>query len=321
MKLIFNIILFTVVIFAVVLLFEFVDKQEQKISKINMTNRQLQLENEELNKMIMSLSKNLDSIQRANELQSSMAKHIFDEYKYSVFKLIVLSEKHEDFLSDIEMQDNTDAEDSIPANERSDSSRDTQGRKSSPKVMTGTAFCFLPGGIMFSNFHLFDGEVLQAVIKDINGATYTVDEIIYSNPNLDFCIFSTNHTEAPALPISVEDAHVGDKVYTISNPLDMSFTLSEGIVTGFRMNNTIMQHSIPITHGSSGGPVISQQGKVVGLIFGGLGRANINFAVNMSKILEDIERRLLLGEESDENLFYYDSLSPNIHEFIAREVN
>lgn len=321
MRLIFYIFLSIVVLFAVVLLNELVENHEQKISNITMTNRQLQLENEELNKVIMSLATNVDSIQRANEIQSEMAKHIFDEYKYSVFKLVVLSEKHQDLDSAEVFQGNTEDEDYPPAKECCDSTQDTKVRETSPTLKTGTAFCIAPDGFMFSNFHLFDGDILQAEIIDVNGTRYTVDRIIYSNPKLDYCIFKTNHTAAPFLPIAVEEAHVGDRVYTISNPLGLSFTLSEGIVTGYRMNNTILQHSIPITHGSSGGPVISQHGEVVGLIFGGFGRANINFAVNMSKILEDVEKRHSYGKESEEYLFYYNILCPDIHEFFAQELD
>ena len=99
---------------------------------------------------------------------------------------------------------------------------------------------------------------------------------------------------------------VGAKVYAIGSPLGLfANTLSDGLVSAHRERGaipyfprlpTMIQTTAPISHGSSGGPLLRADGKVVGvmtLTFASEGE-NLNFAVPASHVA-----RLLLRCEGE----------------------
>lgn len=88
---------------------------------------------------------------------------------------------------------------------------------------------------------------------------------------------------------------VGAKVYAIGNPLGLANTLSDGLVSGQREFDgmTAIQTTAPISPGSSGGPLLDSDGRVVGVTtFLFKGGQNLNFAVPASHVA-----RLLLRTE------------------------
>ena len=62
-------------------------------------------------------------------------------------------------------------------------------------------------------------------------------------------------------------ARVGERVYAIGNPRGLEQSISEGIVSGLREEDGILwiQHSAPISPGSSGGALISSRGDLLGI--------------------------------------------------------
>lgn len=82
---------------------------------------------------------------------------------------------------------------------------------------------------------------------------------------------------------------VGQKVYALGSPLGFENSITEGIVNGIRKdsdNESYIQLSASITHGSSGGALITAGGKLIGITFGGMEEGqNINFAIPINKVL------------------------------------
>jgi S1-C subfamily serine protease len=83
-----------------------------------------------------------------------------------------------------------------------------------------------------------------------------------------------------ALP--VHSPQIGERVFAIGNPRGLEQSISEGIVSGNReMDGTAwIQHSAPISPGSSGGALISAHGDLLGINSRMLEESqNLNFAV------------------------------------------
>ena len=59
----------------------------------------------------------------------------------------------------------------------------------------------------------------------------------------------------------------GARVYTIGNPSGLAYTVTTGVVSGFREMNgkPYVQTDAPINPGNSGGPLIDEQGRVIGI--------------------------------------------------------
>ena len=111
------------------------------------------------------------------------------------------------------------------------------------------------------------------------------------------------------LDISVEDSiDVGTDVAAIGHPRGETWTFTKGIVSAYRPpfewsggpNDskhvaTVIQTQTPINPGNSGGPLLTEDGKVVGVnSFGTTGAENLNFAIAAKEI-----RAFLANPKSD----------------------
>ncbi len=67
-----------------------------------------------------------------------------------------------------------------------------------------------------------------------------------------------------------DDVRVGEKAIAIGNPLGLSFSVSEGIVSaldreGPNGENVYIQIDVPLNPGNSGGPLVNKKGEVIGI--------------------------------------------------------
>ena len=76
----------------------------------------------------------------------------------------------------------------------------------------------------------------------------------------------------PALEIADRETKQGEYVFTIGNPLHYKFTYTEGVVAnphyhrdGGHFHEEILQTTLTLNNGNSGGPVFDAYGKVVGM--------------------------------------------------------
>ena len=117
---------------------------------------------------------------------------------------------------------------------------------------------------------------------------YAIEKIVAHSKNHDLAIVKVKGVKiiginVPALPLGDSDAvQIGDKVYVAGNPEGLEGTFSDGIISAIRGNSTdkIFQMTAPISPGSSGGPVLNDSGKVIGISVGGMEHGqNLNFAI------------------------------------------
>jgi hypothetical protein len=78
---------------------------------------------------------------------------------------------------------------------------------------------------------------------------------------------------------------VGDIVFAVGNPQGLEGTFSQGIISGLREldSNSLFQITAPISPGSSGGPVLNEKGRVIGVAVASYKDGqNLNFAIPIS---------------------------------------
>jgi hypothetical protein len=158
----------------------------------------------------------------------------------------------------------------------------------------------------FRTEYIYLGEATGDAIEIRRGIVATVINV---DPYLgrDLAILKVELTNTPSLTVAdSDDAKVGDSVYAFGypgvatfHPLMSSLSLltpsvTQGIVSAKRLtiqDVAAIQHSAETTHGNSGGPLVNDQGQVVGinnmgsLDDYGLEVAGFNFAV-ASKVLK-----------------------------------
>ena len=152
-------------------------------------------------------------------------------------------------------------------------------------VSQGTAFIIDPSGIALSNYHVFENA---AVAVAVNGAgdKFVISEVLDYDKDTDYFLFrlAPYSSSFIALPLALQSPDIGQNCFAIGNPEGLTNTLTKGIISGFRKNDSWIQTDTAITHGSSGGPLFNDKGEVIGITSKGLEGQGLNFAVNIQKI-------------------------------------
>ena len=152
----------------------------------------------------------------------------------------------------------------------------------------GSGFFISKNGLAVSNYHVFEStsQGLE-IIKTIDGEQFKILEVLDNSKENDYIIFRVNignYNILNPIPVVSRTSKIGEDVFAIGNPRGLESTLSKGIISAFRENNTLIQTTTEITHGSSGGPLLNMSGEVIGITTSGMGEANLNFAVNIKTL-------------------------------------
>ena len=167
---------------------------------------------------------------------------------------------------------------------------------------TGSGFFVGPNQIA-TNYHVIEAILNEGALGSVKlvgkDEIYAIEDIVSFDKEKDLAIIKVREVkgtgiDVPALRLGDSDAvQIGDKVYVAGNPEGLEGTFSDGIISAIRGNSTdkIFQMTAPISPGSSGGPVLNNSGKVIGISVGGMEHGqNLNFAipVNYLKLLVNI---------------------------------
>jgi S1-C subfamily serine protease len=145
----------------------------------------------------------------------------------------------------------------------------------------GSGFLVRPTGVIVTNFHVMAGAFRAAVFL-ASGERYDRVEAVEQDEAGDLAVLKIPGYGLPVLPTAAALPPVGAKLVAVGNPLGLSRTVTEGIVSALRIvdGRQILQMSTAISPGSSGGPVLNARGEVVAVATSYLERGqNLNFAV------------------------------------------
>ena len=80
----------------------------------------------------------------------------------------------------------------------------------------------------------------------------------------DLAILEVQGLHGYALGLALTPAQVGQEIYVLSNPAEYEGTFTRGMVNAYRARD--MQIDSPLSHGSSGGPVLNKRAQVVAIV-------------------------------------------------------
>lgn len=150
------------------------------------------------------------------------------------------------------------------------------------QVSQGSAFIVNKYGLAISNYHVFE-NASDAIAINENGDRMMITEIYDYSKEDDYIIFRIGSTSSlPYVELADELPPIGEACFTVGNPKGLTQSFSSGYISSYRDN--LIQTTTEITYGSSGGPLFNKEGKVIGITSGGMGEANINFAININTI-------------------------------------
>ncbi len=136
----------------------------------------------------------------------------------------------------------------------------------------GSGFVVLPIGVIVTNNHVIapDQNAVHLTVKLPRGDIFTDVRVIYTEARRDFAVLSIKASGLPTIKVGDSDqVEVGDQVVAIGNPEGLELTFTQGIVENVRTlaskGYRFIQHQAPISHGSSGGPLLNMRGEVIGI--------------------------------------------------------
>lgn len=137
----------------------------------------------------------------------------------------------------------------------------------------GSGVLVKPDGLVITNDHVIkQAEEIKVILAD--GRAYPA-EIVARDVRTDLAALKLK-TEAKDLPyLELKDAdelQVGDIVLAIGNPFGFGQTVTSGIISGLARNSvgikdfrSLIQTDAAINPGNSGGPLVTLDGKIVGI--------------------------------------------------------
>lgn len=162
--------------------------------------------------------------------------------------------------------------------------------KSSQKVpvkkSTGSGFFVTSDGYLLTNYHVIDG------CNKVKMDNEELDVITYDEYN-DIALLKSNKTHENSLSIDIREPYLNEKVTVYGYPLvsllgdNLSATSgSVSSLTGIKGDITQFTITAPIQPGNSGGPILSSDGALLGIVTAtlnntalGISTQNVNFGI------------------------------------------
>ncbi len=170
----------------------------------------------------------------------------------------------------------------------------------------GSGFAISSNGYILTNYHVIKGAD-SLYVQISKGVSFKV-KAAYTDPVNDIAILKISDASFEnlgTLPYNIKKttAGIGESVYTLGYPKD-DVVLGDGYVsskTGINGDSLAYQVAIPVNPGNSGGPLLDNNGNIVGVINGKEMKVDgAAFAVKSKYIIEAL------------NAIPYDSLSKRI---------
>ncbi|KZN25329.1 serine proteinase [Haladaptatus sp. R4] len=145
-------------------------------------------------------------------------------------------------------------------------------------------------GYIVTNNHVVAGATRLRV--QFNRGQMRDAEVVGTAPKRDLAVLGVRNVPSyvDTLPIAKGEAEPGQAVAALGSPLGLQGTITEGVVSG--VNRTlpsrhgatisgVVQTDAAINPGNSGGPLVSCEGRVVGVNTAGIvGGENLGFAIS-----------------------------------------
>lgn len=148
-------------------------------------------------------------------------------------------------------------------------------------------------GVILTAYHVVK-DAAQVQIRLKNGEIYDKVDLLGFDERRDIAALKIPATDLPAAEIRNEEAKIGGKVFVVSNPNGLNWTVADGLLSSLRLADEIpnagrgfrvLQFSAPVSQGSSGGLLTDENGQALGLIVASsTSGQNLNFAIPISSV-------------------------------------
>ena len=187
-------------------------------------------------------------------------------------------------------------------------------------------------GIVLTNYHVIHrAETIRVWFYDPTDSNYSFATVIGIDPVADLALLQLElHPDLPPpvyLEIEKETPVIAEPVVAIGHPVGLQWTVTTGTVNHQERPGkitpyvNIIQHSAEINKGNSGGPLINENGDIVGIntyMLAPEGQwAGVAYAIRGDTVYDSVEQML---EDGDVTYAAFKIRLLNLSEFLARGI-
>ena len=170
-----------------------------------------------------------------------------------------------------------------------------------PNRIVGSAFQIDPKGYYITNYHViksqvdpsYEGYSKLSIRPSDNPSARIPASVVGWDEQLDLALLKSE--PAPYTFHFAQDGQLaeGQKVFVIGSPVGLENTVTSGILSAKSRQllsfGEVLQIDASVNPGNSGGPLVNEQGQVLGVVFAGLvGYQGLNFALPASWLKAEI---------------------------------
>jgi serine protease Do len=172
----------------------------------------------------------------------------------------------------------------------------------------GSGFIVSSDGYVITNAHVARNQPAVLTVRMSDGKEMPADVVGFATDGVDLALLKINNSRKfPTVKLgNVSSTKVGDSVYAIGTPLyEINHnTLTNGLVSGIRVDGKWIQTNAAINNGNSGGPLLNDLGELIGVNTSGaegkvtdgkgekIGSSNGNIGINYA-VSVDVVREFL----------------------------
>lgn len=166
-------------------------------------------------------------------------------------------------------------------------------RSGTARQSVGAGFLVNPDGILVTNQHVVGkARTVSVELKDKQSYNGTV---VYADATLDIALVKLPVHNLPVLEIGdLSRVKKGATVFAIGAPQGKSQTVTSGIISNLDVEvkgRHYLQTDTALNPGNSGGPLLDEQGRVIGVCTASLKDAqNVGLAIPITEVLKVLER-------------------------------
>ena len=159
---------------------------------------------------------------------------------------------------------------------------------------TGTGFIVSEAGLVVTNRHVVEGDD-RVLIRIATGEVY-LGYVTRTHPDLDLAYIEIE-ADRDFIPLSIgnsDEIRVGSEVIAIGFPLGSELgrdpTVTTGVISAKRESPAFLQTDAPLNPGNSGGPLLDEFGRVIGVNTARISEENgrvitgISFAIPINEV-------------------------------------
>jgi S1-C subfamily serine protease len=158
-----------------------------------------------------------------------------------------------------------------------DDTEDTDGKP--PPTATGTGVVIVDNGVILTNLHVVQGS--RRIRVTFADGLESEAVVMGAQPEQDLAVLKASKLPDdlfPATMRSTADLRPGDPVVAVGFPFGIGPSASAGVISGLkreyrsmsgeRVLSNLIQFDAAVNPGNSGGPLVTAEGEVVGIVTG-----------------------------------------------------